>query len=245
MGLSAKDSRVYWISRTCPISLNGTAPTGAKTAFSEQVLRIEVTPSVYQRKYGHDKSFGAQDVCSGIKSWDGSLTTRVASGTNPFSFSAGDILWLKVYPIGLRCAKVIQGYGVIDQDPIVMNLENGDPVEHNYRFSSKGKWLGLSNRRWGGYECECAAGSGSGSLISSYSFSSLAESAAAHAQPSVTTLPDTPITPVTVYQWKGASWDVIHDECVAGYVHGEAPSAPPTDPTNPDLLVCIVECQAA
>ena len=27
---------------------------------------------------------------------------------------------------------LIQGYAEIEEDPIIMNLESGDPVEHNY-----------------------------------------------------------------------------------------------------------------
>lgn len=162
MGLSAKDSRIYYMSPECPIDLSGTPPdsisgSGNLGSFYEQVTRIEINPTVSQRKYAHDKSYGTQDVCSGIKSWDGSISTRIASGTNACTFSAGDIVWIVVYPLGVACGSPIQGYAVIDSDPIVMNIENGEPVEHNYRFSSKGLWTGFVNdgQVWGGFECEC------------------------------------------------------------------------------------------
>ena len=70
MGLSGKDSRVFYIPLDCPVKLDGTTPSGDRLGLYEQVTRIEITPSVSQRKYAHDKSFGTQDVCSGIKSWD-------------------------------------------------------------------------------------------------------------------------------------------------------------------------------
>lgn len=164
MGLSAKDSRVFYVPHHCKINLNGKPPSGKRRPMSEQVTRIELTPSVYQRKYGHDKSHGTQDVCSGIKSWDGSISTKVADTERPLTFSAGDTVWVRVYPIGTKCKHPLQGYGVIDNDPIVCNLENGEPVEHNYRFSSKGRWTGFPNggKPWGGFECKCGNGGGGG-----------------------------------------------------------------------------------
>lgn len=238
MGLSAKDSRIYLMDHDCPERLDGTVPTGLLYSFWEQVTRIEVTPAVYQRKYLHDKSFGANDVCSGGKSWDGSITTKIGSGSNPFTLTAGDIVWLRVYPVGPACHHPIQGYAVIDSDPIICNLENGDPVEHNYRYSSKGLWTGLPARTWGGYECACG---GSDSAITGASQSSFAPAAArplgipvddpeggtvAHATEVPVAGPRIPThLPVTVYQWNGTVWLPSYDECREGFVPGAAPDA--------------------
>jgi hypothetical protein len=224
MGLSAKDSRVYLIPKTCPIRLNGSTPSGARFRLSEQVTRIEITPSVYQRKYGHDKSYGANDVCSGIKSWDGSITTKVASGTSPFTLSAADTVWIRVYPMGVVCRHPLQGYASIDSDPIVINLENGEPVEHNYRYSSKGLWKGFPNdaQPWGGYECQCVGGSGSeggsgasGSVSGGVSLSGEARPKAAK--------DELLHTPVTAYQWNGTEWIPVYDECREGFARGPVP----------------------
>jgi hypothetical protein len=261
MGLSAKDSRIFYIPHSCPIKLNGSAPGGGgsgsggggKRRFSEQVTRIELTPAVYQRKYGHDKSYGTQDVCSGIKSWDGVVTTKVADGERPFSLTAGDTVWLRVYPIGIACGHPIQGYGVIDSDPITMNLENGEPVEHVYRFSSKGKWKGLprSNAKWGGYECECNNGaSGSGSWSGGYSGGSTSGGGSTSiegmevdsATPNATEANvQTPASlPITAYQWTGQAWSKVLDESRGGFVPGPAPTEPGTFAGQLFFVECVV-----
>lgn len=249
MGLSAKDSRIYYVPHTCPIRLNGTAPSrgggsfsasgsggNGRQRFSEQVTRIELTPSVYQRKYGHDKSYGCQDVCSGVKSWDGVVSAKVASGNRPFTLTAGDTVWFRIYPLGIACGHPIQGYGVIDSDPITMNLENGEPVEHVYRFSSKGKWRGLphSSAKWGGYECECG---GDESASASGSFSTLAARVTPMTGEQIA-LPTS--TPVVAYQWNGNGWGVVLDEMVDGFAHGPAPTSPGTFVGELKFVECIV-----
>jgi hypothetical protein len=235
MGLSAKDSRVFYVPIDCPVLLGGATPAAGSTplAFSEQVTRIEITPSVYQRKYGHDKSFGANDVCSGVKSWDGSLTTKVAEGAHPFTFTAGDTVWLRIWPIGVDCGGAIQGYAVIDSDPVVMNLENGEPVEHNYRYSSKGRWKGiLGSGTPGRWECEC----GSESSVGSGSFM---------ATPAAEDTVAVPVhAPQTAYQWTGSVWLPVYNECREGFAIGPVPDAS-TQPGTYVGALLFVPCVAA
>jgi len=237
MGLSAKDSRIYYVAIDCPVLLDGTSPSDPTgLTFSEQVVRIEITPSVYQRKYGHDKSFGANDVCSGIKSWDGNITTKVADSITPFSFTAGDVVWLRIWPLGRQCGGPIQGYASIDSDPVVCNLENGEPVEHNYRYSSKGLWKGILGRgTTGRYECECSSGA-AGSI-----FEGAAVGSAAVPEVIPAGLPAH--TPITAYQWNGAAWLPAYDECHNGFAPG-----PALDPVSqPGKFVgelAFVECVA-
>jgi len=231
MGLSAKDSRIFLINPTCPIKLNGTPPTDSSTSheFSEQVTRIELTPSVFERKYGHDKSEGWQDVTAGTKSCDGSITTKVADGSKPFTLSAGDVAFIRVWPIGPECGHKIQGYASITSDPIVMNLENGEPVEHNYRFSSKGKWTGLPGSAvWGGFECQCGNGpGGSGGDVPAV--------AGAVGWSELTV----PKVPVIGHQWDSKAWAEVYNECVEGFTAGPAP----TEPGHYQGELVFVDCQ--
>ena len=229
MGLSSKDSTIYFMLPTCPIKLDGSAPEGFlndRLQFSEEVTRIEINPAVYQRKYGHDKSFGAQDVCSGIKNWDGSITTKIAKTGQCATLSAGDIAFISVYPLGLNCTKPIQGYLSIDSDPLIMNLENGDPVEHNYRYSSKGMWTGFVNSgmQWGGFECGCSSGAAASVPGSAGPWAV----EAAH-------------TPVTAYQWNGSVWVQVYDEAEGKFLTGPMPQTPGTYQGQLEFVPCVAD----
>ena len=239
MGNSAKDSRLYFLPPACPIKLNGEKPSGTLLRFYEQVVRIEINPSVYQRKYGHDKSEGCQDVCSGIKSWDGSITTRLNENNAKRSLVAGDVVWLECWPLGDSCGDPLHGYASIDTDPIVMNLENGDPVEHNYRYSSKGKWANASHAP-GTYACGCNAGEdGGGSGGSGWFGSGGGGGDSEFGLPADAAIAVPHQTPVTGYQWNGTAWIQVYDECEGAYVQGPQPTTPGTFQGELRLVPCL------
>jgi len=216
-GASAKCSKIFLLPPDCTngILLNGTAPSGTTQWFNEQVTRIEVRPRVTSRVYGHDKSYCCQDEVSGIYSWDGSIQTRAqccpGSPGIPFSLYAGALAWLQIWPLGsTETAAPIAGYARITDDPIMMNLETGDPVEHNYTYVSKGLWT-LPAGLTGYVNCcvctECGTG-GMGEEIEAEPEPGLLDS-----------------DPVTVYKWtdKG-EWVVAFDELPPGFVRGLAPT---------------------
>jgi len=209
-GMSSKCSRIYFIPPDCSagILLDGTPPTGTAKWFSEQVIRIEVRAMTSVRSYGHDKSFCAQDATPGIDSYSGVITTRLQCCDPMFTCSNGTILWLQVYPQG-DANKVIEGYALITEAPIIMNLETGDPVERNYTFVSKGQWTTdaafiTSIRDC----CNCCEGGIGSSGMQDVRL-------------------DTEFLvkePVTVYQFtdKG-EWSVAYDECEPGMKPGPKP----------------------
>lgn len=229
-GQSARCSRVFFLAPNCDsLVLDGTEPTGLLSYFSEQVVRIAVNQQISSREYAHDKSFCAQDSTPGIMSWNGEITTRVQCNTTPFSFRAGLIMWLDVWPLGVARADArIAGYAMLKTDPIVMNIENGDPVEHNYSYTSKGWWkipTGVS----GTFDCcNCCAATPS-------SASSEAEPETSFQGGFATELAAaTHSTPYTVYQWDDPerTWVVVMDECREGWLRGPAPSGPPAFPAQ-------------
>jgi hypothetical protein len=236
-GASSRCSRVFFLPVSCPIKLNGDRPSGSGRWFSEQVTQIRINEKVYARKYGHDKSFCAQDSTTGLASWDGSLTTFVQCNNKPFSFHAGQILWLDVYPLGTsRNDARISGYALIESSPTVMNLENGDPVSRTYDFSSKGWWQ-IPEGMDGTFDCcnccEGIVGNGSTSVgfgsDGSFGFGSMAVEAAT-------------ATPVTAYQWSGTAWTVAKDEAGGDWVQGPMPTEPPVAPNNYPGVLKFVEC---
>ena len=216
MGQSARCSKIFWLAPTCPIVLDGTPPaTGTLAYFSEQVTRIEIRSQVASRKYGHDKSYCAQDTTKGIASWNGSIQTKAQCVSPPFSFFAGATIWLCIYPLGTtngsNVTPCISGYAEIEEDPIIMNLENGDPVEHNYTYSSKG-WWNLPTGMTGTFDCcKCCCTSGMDAEEESELING-------------TSLLDS--DPVTVYKWTDAgNWAIAFDELPPGFVHGPTPNA--------------------
>ena len=229
-GQSARCSRVFYRPVDCPIKLDGTPPAGTNRWFSEQVTRIEINEQVYVRKYGHDKSFCAQDATMGIISWDGTLTTMVQCNSRPFSFHAGQILWLAVYPLGTgRANAKIEGYAVIERAPTTMNLENGEPVSRSYTYCSKG-WWNIPEGVSGTFDCcNCCEGHGGGGGDGSGGDGSGSDGSGSGGGGSMAVV-ETEVAhaPVTAYQWNGTAWAVVYDECKGEFVQGPAPTAPGT-----------------
>ena len=212
-GASAKCSRIFLIPPYCNagLLLNGVRPGGTAVWLNEQVTRIEVRPKVAMKTYGHDKSCGAQDETAGIDSYDGTIQTRVQCCTVPLSIGAGNLAWIQVYPLGQTNGDPVEGYARITEDPIIMNLENGDPVEHNYTYSSKG-WWNLPTGMTGTFDCcKCCCTSGMDAEEESELING-------------TSLLDS--DPVTVYKWTDAgNWAIAFDELPPGFVHGPTPNA--------------------
>lgn len=160
MALSGKDGKVY-LHHECAPDLSGVDTIGEDVALPyEQVLRFEVTPSAFKSEYGHDKSYGWQDLVYGIKRLEGTIEVRI--GEAGMSLAPGQIVLLVLYPFGVACGRHFVGYAGVDSWPLSVNVERGEPVSATYRFSSKGKWKGLNDAElWGGFECAtCAGGSG-------------------------------------------------------------------------------------
>ena len=249
-GASSRCSRVYYLPPNCSdLVLDGTPPSGALRWLHEQVTRIEINSQVSVRKYGHDKSYCAQDSTTGLRSWDGTLTTKVQCMDNAFSLHAGQIIWLSIYPLGLgtvqSSAQPLEGYALIERDPIVCNLENGDPVEHNYTFSSKGLW-NIPAGVEGTFDCcgccEAGAGGGGGGSGGGGSGGSGGSggggSAAIPAE--VAGLDGYVHTPVTAYQWNGTAWISVLDECHGGFIPGPEPTTPGTFAGQMTFVECEI-----
>ena len=243
---SARCSRVFFIPPDCTtgIKLDGTPPTDHSTEywFSEQVTRIEIRSMVANRKYGHDKSFCWQDSCKGIRSCNGTLQTKVQCCDPPISFQSGTLMWIKVYPMGLSNGGVgdnvpcIQGYAEIEEDPIIMNLETGDPIEHNYTFASKGMWLmprDIPTVTGGTFDCCGCCDGPVGSVEGPRNGGSFAP---------IERFSGVTQKPKTVYQWtdKG-EWVVTLDECCGSFMPGPMPKEPGRFAGE----MRFVDCQAA
>ena len=227
-GASAKCSRIFLIPPYCNagLLLNGVRPGGTAVWLNEQVTRIEVRPKVAMKTYGHDKSCGAQDETAGIDSYDGTIQTRVQCCTVPLSIGAGNLAWIQVYPLGQTNGDPVEGYARITEDPIIMNLENGDPVEHNYTFVSKGQWnfpQGMIGFEGCCEACNCANGQVQGILD----------------EPEPALLDS---DPVTVYKWNGSGWAISYSEMPAGYVMGPAPDAATDKPKSELDTMRFVKC---
>lgn len=226
-GASAKCSRLFFIPPDCSggIKLDGTAPSGTAQWFNEQVIKIEIRAKVSSRQYGHDKSYCSQDAVPGINSFDGTIQTRIQCCSTPFSLFAGDTAWLQVYPLGQNGANTtpIAGYALITEDPVIMNLENGDPVEHNYSYVSKGLWTGPTGVDGVFDCCDCCGDSGA-------DFSPAPEPSMLDSDP------------VTVYRWTaGGEWSIAFDELPPGFVRGPAPD-PKTDAGKSTTDLRFVKC---
>jgi len=121
-------------------------------ALVTEVIRWEATPTGFKREYGHDKSGGWQDVCYGTKRLEG--TIEVKCRADGVDFGACNFYELDLYPLGSENGTPMNGYAGIDATPLVVNVENGEPISATYRWSSKGPWTGLPNdgQEWGGFE---------------------------------------------------------------------------------------------
>ena len=243
-GQSARCSRIFWCPCQCGsagqgIILDGTPPWGKMGSppdskwFSEQVTRIEIDQEVASKRYGHDKSFCAQDSTKGLASWNGRIQTRVQCVDPAFSFNCGDTVWLCIYPLGVsndayttKPIPQITGYAEITRAPIIMGLENGDPIERNYEFNSKGWWnmpstFAATLANGSTFDCcGCCQTDGCQGLTAELG-SGIPGSTFAQTE----RFGGLTQKPVTVYQWtdKG-EWTVSYDECQGSFMPGPMPT---------------------
>jgi hypothetical protein len=168
MGMSGMKGQVYYVDDQCPDSdCDGwDAPTtDSATCLQDEVIRFVIEDSVYKREYGHDKSFGWQDVCAGIRRFGITLEAmwRNKAGGSAVDeiLYAGRVLYLLLYPLGVdgsTCATPLAGYALIDRVTKTHDQERGEPISYSCTLSSKGPWTGPSTGvNWGGFECECSS----------------------------------------------------------------------------------------
>lgn len=156
--ITGAKGQVYWVDDQCPESDCSSWPLSeaSGTCWGDEITRFEVVDSVNKKEYGHDKSHGWQDVCAGIRRLGITLNAicRPVAGVIAL-FHSGQVVYLKMYPVGVACGGQMQGYAMIDQVSYTIDQETGDPVGYTMTLSSKGPWSGLGSGNWGGFECQC------------------------------------------------------------------------------------------
>ncbi len=168
MGFSGMKGKVYLADDHCPADLSGTNTQSSTSVWPDEVKRFMLTEKANIRRYVHDKSFGFQDVVSGIRSVDVSLDAVFhgqcggaadsgSSGVNSvYIYHAGQVVWLELEPFGpaetdggngrAACnCNPIRGYFMIEQIATTTNIESGDPVEYTMTLTSKGYIDGLGD----------------------------------------------------------------------------------------------------
>ena len=163
MGISGMKGQVYYVNSECPTNdCDGwDAPSlGAATCLEDEITKFTVVDSVQKREYGHDKSFGWQDVCAGTRKFAINMDAvwkPKAAGIDELLY-AGRVLYLLLYPLGADCDIVdpMSGYALIDQVSKEYDQETGKPISYTCQVSSKGPWTGVGvGTAWGGFECDC------------------------------------------------------------------------------------------
>lgn len=162
--VSGMRGKVFFDEDYCPTALNDLISSyeSITTELDMNVTRFEITFSAFKREFGHDKSYGWQDVVYGIKRGEGTINFNYASGMSSLNLGPGDKVPVLLYPDGPGCQDPIWGWAGIDSIAVTSVQENGEPVSGTMRFVTVGRWAGLPNddRGWGGFECECSGGSG-------------------------------------------------------------------------------------
>ena len=171
MGMSGMKGQVYYVDSECPTTDCDTGwvhpSIAAAACLEDEVTKFTVVDSVNKREYGHDKSYGWQDICAGTRRFGITLDAvwrpkPEGSGIDELLY-AGRVLYLILYPLGSACDVVdpMKGYAMIDQVTKTYDQERGEPVSYTCSLSSKGPWIGLGveNYPWGGFECYCDSGS--------------------------------------------------------------------------------------
>lgn len=167
MGVSGMKGQVYYINSSCPTtSCTGwsTAPGGG-TCFQDEITRFVIEDSVTKREYGHDKSFGWQDVVAGTRRFGITMDAMwvpkgAVSGDIDELLYAGKVLFLELYPtgVGSDCDTPYKGFAMIDRVTKTHDIERGTPISYSCTLSSKGPWTGPSTgTAWGGFECDCVS----------------------------------------------------------------------------------------
>jgi hypothetical protein len=169
MAISGMEGQVYYVDDECPTGdCDGwdAATSGGATCVPDEVTRFTIDDSVQNRKFGHDKSFGWQDVCAGIRSFainiDAMWKPKVIAGSFDTIAGAGKVVYLLLYPLGLAsvsCHEPWAGYAMIERITRTNELERGEPYSYRATLASKGPWTGPENNaNWGGFECAGCSG---------------------------------------------------------------------------------------
>jgi hypothetical protein len=170
MAISGMMGQVWYVDDECPTATCAAgwgAPTsGQETCVPDEVTRFTIDDSVQNRKFGHDKSFGWQDVCAGVRSFainlDAMWKPKVIAGSFDTIAGAGKVLYLVLYPLGAdaqSCHEPWAGYAMIERISRTNELERGEPFSYRATLASKGPWTGPENNaNWGGFECAGCSG---------------------------------------------------------------------------------------
>jgi hypothetical protein len=175
MGFSGMKGKVYHLNAECPTMLDGSPPVGAANLWFDEVTRFVVSESANIRRYGHDKSYGWQATCSGIRRVEVALDCVVAyQNESADAYNVGQVVYLILHPFGSGATAAvgtcdglpISGYFVVDRMTLTTDLENGRPVEYSMSLVSKGYINGMQSDQqlgigvvpnWGGFECGCVS----------------------------------------------------------------------------------------
>jgi len=169
MGMSGMMGQVYYLDQQCPDSdcddWDAAPDITSKICLQDEVIRFVIEDSVQKKEYGHDKSFGWQDVVAGTRRFgitlEANWRNKAAGSSIDEILYAGKVLYLILYPLGENgstCSEPLAGYALIDKVTKTHDMERGDPISYNCTLSSKGPWTGPSTGvNWGGFECECSS----------------------------------------------------------------------------------------
>lgn len=170
MAISGMRGQIYYVNSACPDADCDAwdSPTSeTQVCIPDEVTRFTIDDSVQNRKYGHDKSFGWQDVCAGVRSFainiDAFWKPKTVAGSFDEICGAGKVVYLALYPLGEdeeACHEAWAGYAMFERITRTNDFERGDPVSYRATLASKGPWTGPDNvTQWGGLECTDCSGS--------------------------------------------------------------------------------------
>jgi hypothetical protein len=165
MGLAGFKGKVYHVPVTTrPLGPGGWAtPSGSDLDLSDEMTKFTINDRVNMKKYGHDKSLGCQDTCSGTKGYDITIEAKIANAnfsgiTGDDYMWAGKILWLKCYPVGVApgigTPLPATGYAEVENVSYTYDQETGEPIGYTATAASKGPWAncGAGSGNWGGFQ---------------------------------------------------------------------------------------------
>jgi hypothetical protein len=166
MGFSGMKGEVYHMNAHCPHVMDGTAPNGDELKWADEVTRFVLTESVAKREFGHDKSFGFQDVVTGTRAAEVTLDAVSRFQYQSINgYHAGMIMYLILYPFGadnanesVGCSALsVSGYFMVERVSVSTDLDRGDPVSYTMTLTSHGPLFNkaIGNENWGGFECGC------------------------------------------------------------------------------------------
>lgn len=178
MGFSGNQGFVQVLGLHCPVMTkqgggyyDWATPGGTTVRWTDEVTRFELDETIATREYGHDKSGGGMDICAG--NWSATLTINAVchhQGVNVQGIGIGQVCYFELYVFG-SCEPPLKGYAMLTRRPMIIDQEQGRPVEYTATFKSKFLWKGLPGSAAqrggiGGFECECGSVGGGGSKTS-------------------------------------------------------------------------------